>query len=299
MAFKRRFKRGFRRTPFRKLARKRYTWIQTPMFGDNLIGNPCNAVFVPFSPDPDEEGCSQFGKIILLPNTKLQDQFSDRVTVVRSVGQLQWCPSLNFGALPPDFGNGSNYETFATFSCSLVAGLMVNAVEKTGELISPDYHLFSDPFDFSQARWKRRWFHDWLPSGSASTQIFQPGTFMGVCSQTSGTIHGVTTNGGPPGASFEEGTGIIDVESDDSTINTTCAAFLSDENTPPLPATITANGPRWWRQSMNWRKRLPLRENEQLELQFEYGIQEATTMTNPLLDGMFVFGRITLLLEIG
>lgn len=296
MAFRRSFRRKFKGSRIlraSKVARKRYTW--TPALVSICEANALNYV-------KPEEGCGYLAKLVLLDNQDLQAQFSDRVTVIRSVGSIDWLPQLvaqDHGVFPeyPSYIN----SVWGTANFSMAIGMATRQVAGAGggAGATQDWHPLTDTSDFTEGKWLKTWQHNWWAADhviAGATATIQGG-YGGICNNVHGTISNVSGGGG----TLADGSGTIaSVTGGGGTISTTCAGNAISNTFENVYQTWnqTFQYPRSWRMPFNWKKRIPLRESDQLELDVELA-EIDTPVGVPVLSDMLFYARIKLLLEIG
>jgi len=252
-----------RRTSFRRTrnAKKRYTWVTSFL----PSCEPTNLPFVDCG-DEDADPADNPFRIILFTNSGLQERFSDRVTVVRSVGRMWIRPFYNpTTVLPPDPTPAQVFAAVANEQSEWLMGLRKEQVtyDTTGPVqpITPsflrDNLVLPDVQDFSEARWIRTWHRRQYQRFSSSQEVTIAGTPIGVCSD----VH--TTSGGiPPVNEFTDGNGTFEVETDCEIVGQPTTQATRQVTTIEATPDIVF--------SLSWRKRIPLRENEQLSLILNY-----------------------------
>lgn len=264
MAFR---KRTFRRRPFRRgppLARKRRTWIET------VVVDPCNPLVVPFCP-VDDGCCTTRWNQVVVDNAVLDQQFSDRATVRRILGNLQiWAdPNIEAAPLPAD-----QYARVAALYGSLFVQLLVRPTSAAGQAqLPPDiWDTTSSLSGYSESKAKKTWWHHWwsndrfhLVEGASSAAGQMPVWKPALKDCVTGLVNqcitrdaltagdGYTWNYTVPGG--------IELTGD-------CGgceglAWQGQNNEGKL------DFPRVWNFSFDVRKRIPLREDETLILDFQ------------------------------
>lgn len=237
----------------RTVAKKRYDW-QT-LYND--IG--------PFG---EGEGycvsrCVEFGasyceepslKIPIMPAGALQQAFDDDITIAKMVGWINWCPSWR--ALPAcatldTLDQQSAHQWPIYFRAGLYKQDVPLAQQGQPTVINPIAST-----DWSDERPLREWNHIWQPVGSRSVQIFQPGYPIGVCGDTTRAQYNTpaTSSGSQP---------LFSVPA----IETDCDIYYQGaEECIPAVIESTYQKPRYWKMSLNRRKPIRLRENDDLSI---------------------------------
>lgn len=255
MAFRKTRRKSFR---FRKpVARKRTTWVES------LVIDPCNPLRVPFCA-PTDGCCTTKWKMILMDQNTMQGLFSDRLSVVRIVGNLWIVPDPNLFAASPL----ESYDRLRAISAECFFGL------KRGETTTQSASATSDIWDptgtdLSEFQWMKTWAHRWeafdgfgIESATNTagvdwtsyTPVVRPDTHTFV-------VPGVTACN-----PMATGTGDICIE---TTFEEECVGCL--QGIPPFAlnmfnAKLLAR-PNW-HVSFDIKKKIPMRENQELYLMF-------------------------------
>lgn len=289
-SFKRKFTRPFSRPTLARKANKRRTWVIAPI----TLG--CQTLILNYEPDPDS-GCGQFFQLPMLDNTTLQNLFSDRATVVRILGDLWFTPIVN---LADNVCDGVSFNAALNAHMLLRMGLRTFEIDQAGDSIN--LHPINSFDDWSEGRWKKTWQHYWprgFAGGRYSSNQRCPGDYVGVCSDTSasaGSIETGTFPGGSGGTSFAEGTGFIDVHGTIPAISTNCNLIQVPEGSGVRSGfSFETRLPSAWHVHMDIKKRFPLRENQDLRIQGEFG--EPGAPGSQHIAEMEIAGGIRVLLE--
>lgn len=274
MAFRRRFRRPFRRTFRRRtpLAHVRRTWVTA------LLPTVCDFTEFALVPCGELSNSSAQTRFILLTNSVLEAQFSDRARVVRIVGDLVFQPTWD-GTVAGD--------CTGDFLAALTAYGQAHMGLRRYEKNAAGFALTVDPLgntqDYSEAQWLRTWQHFWIPN--AEVNFAASHTTKSCAVAICPDVH--TT--GAPDNIFTEGTGTIDIETD-------CSVYGPVECSATQDATCieSVKFPVPWHFKIDMKKRIPLREDQELALELEVMWPNTNTLVNPRVQ---VFGGIKLLLE--
>lgn len=290
MAFRRGFRSTFRKRGFRRsrpVARKRYTWV-------TALQTACGVQNVPWLVS---ESCNTPFQLILLDNQVLQDKFSDRATVVRSVGRLSFFVAQTF--VPDVLTNFTNASNFAWRGVVELGVHETSAATPNGLTYSP---AVVDT-DFSEGRWLKTWTKHVWPRNAIDARVSVTGGNFGVCSKPSAKFVDCTTGLVEQCITREQltdGSGYTW----DYTVpggikfkwETDCVPVGFSQDNLVQDATDVARPVNEWQLSMNWKKRIPLRENQQLSLWCDFadmsGLQSPISQINYMAD-------IKLLIQLG
>lgn len=274
MAFRRTFRPRFRRFRRRKpVARVRRSWITS------LVPTICQPLIVPL---PACVGENQFptgmARIVLVDNNVLQSSFSDRAVVKRIVGDFWFIPTYD-GTDPSDCNDA--FAAAGNLFIQAFAGLRKVNVNNNGESLTVT-PLVSD-FDFSESEWLKTWQHLWAPKAEL---IYVGAHDVKSCS--SAICPDVETTGLLDNT-FTDGTGTINIETDcGDPIITECTSTQD----PRCDGKVTFPPP--WHLHLDIRKSIPMRENEHLGLELEFGYSNIATLVNPHIE---VVGGVKCLLQ--
>lgn len=288
MAFRR--KRAFRKSwPRRaRLARRRKTWIES----QNI--DPCDPVVLEHC-QPLDGCCTDIVRIEIIGNQTLQDQFSDRASVVRVFGDLWFQPYM---------GTLTSVVDLAAWVVYLNAVQRFLGIRK-GEITSqapelPTLDIWDSAFsDLSEGRWFKTW-----------QQFLNPQQFQDISlgnNEDSGfSLHlPVATNdthtfvvpGTPACNSLASGTGNVCIETETDIDCFECGQSLdigqinfSQSSAKIAPA---------WHVHIDFKKRIPLRENEGLYL--VYNQRHYQSAGQPAAQDSFtgIYGNLRALIEMG
>lgn len=258
-----------------------------------LIDN-CDPQEVPLCSPDDEVCCTTRFVEVILENQVLQDKFSDRAAVRRILGNLQ----IGFN---PDLAGAADvdeqYTRLSAAQGSLYVQLLVRPVNSNGDAeLPPDiWNATSVIEGFSESKAKKTWWHHWNPfsgfrlqTGSTVVNPYQPqGVFprMVDCATqaidqcvepqdlTSGT--GKTWQTAPVPGGFN-----LSGECDDcgDPIDLSAGVFIGD-----------LHAPSHWNFQFDVKKRIALREDEQLILDFQFR-SPFTSIIGPSAASLIVFG---------
>jgi len=217
-------------------------------------------------------------RLILLNNSLLESTFSDRARVVRIVGDLWQVPAWD-GTDPDNcLGNLS-----AAFSFSLQAFMGLRRYEKNnaGQVlaVSP----LENDADYSESQWLKTWQHLWWPRSEVNfiDGYTDHGCAVYVCPDVHTT--GILDN------DFVDGTGTINIETDCGDPTTVQCDSTQDER-----CNLTVDFPRPWHTHLDIKKRIPLREDQELALELNYIYSDIVSLVSPRVQ---VFGGIKVLME--
>lgn len=259
MAFRRPFRKTTRRT-FRRgapLARKRRTWITS------VDANVCN--FLEISLQDCEAGASQ-ARIVLVNNTVLEDKFSDRAVVRRIVGHVWLAPTWD--ATTPTNDCNANFLAVASSYGQAFLGLRKYEKNGAGNVLPVDPMSSDD--DFSEAQWLKTWQHLWIPTGEVNYlpehDVVSCSTYVCADTHTTGALDN----------DFVDGTGTINIETEcGDPVAASCTA------TQPAICQQTFKYPIPWHQPFDIKKRIPLREDQELGLEMDLLWPNAAILVNP------------------
>lgn len=280
MAFRRRFKRRFplrRRGP--PLARVRRNWLTS------LVPTVCDPLEIPLHGCPTEVHPEyDLARIVLVSQATLDSQYSDRAKLVRIVGDL-WM-NLTWDDTSPSTPIQQFIAAVSAYGQAFV-GLRKYQVNGLGAVL-PVYPItFGGPADdYSDAQWYRTWQHMWIPTSEVTylPQITTQNCGVAICSDTHTT--GLTDN------IFVEGTGTINIETD-------CGEPQTVECNSVQPDFVSQNArfPIPWHLKLDVKKRIALRENEEIALEFQFMLPTALAGGNLVNPRVQVFGGIKSLLQ--
>jgi len=286
--FKRKFRKGPRssfRRHGRPLARVRRTWIES------VIIDPCSPQQIPLLSNLD--GCvTTRWEQVLVNNQVLQDQFSDRASVKRILGNLQVAFAVLQGATDPN----DVYLRLATATGSLFVQLIKRPIDAAGQTeLPPDiWNTSSVISGYSEAKALKTWWHHWNAYDAFSTEAgattvdgtvntFGIAPRLHICGTTDSACVTITDGTLDP---------VVGVR-----LDAECVACGSlDMSTVSL---VGNNGalrtPRVWNFAFDVRKSIALREDEQLVLDFQFRTpnQQAYTDWEMIVSG----GAIKTLLQ--
>lgn len=274
MAFRRKFRAA--RPSFKRrgkpLARVRRTWVTS------FEPTVCAPVEIPLLPCDDPVVPAQ-GRFVLCNNSILQSTFSDRARVVRIVGDLWFIP-LWFGTSPDDTCQNQFLAAFSFF-CQAFAGLRRYEKNHAGEVLKVD-PLGNDD-DYSEAQWMKTWQHIWQPR---PTLHYTPThTTKSCAAYVCPDVHtsGILDN------DFVNGTGTINIETDCGDPATQeCTATQDDL------CDYTTNYPAAWHLHLDIKKRISLREDQELALETSFIYGDTVSLVDPVVQ---VIGGVKVLLE--
>lgn len=275
MAFRRKF-RG--RSPFRfrrgrrPVARVRRTWVTS------LVPTVCQPLEVALQDCGELLHSAAQARFVLMTQSLLQSKFSDRAKVVRIVGDLWMQPTWD-DTVP----STCEAQFFAYISAYMQAFMGLRRYEKNAAGFALTVDPLGSDTDYSEAQWLRTWQHAWLPQNRL--EVIPAHTTkncaIGICADTHTT--------GAPSNIFTEGTGDIDIETD-------CTVYGPVECSAEQDSmcVLSALSPSPWHQRFDLKKRIPLREDQELGLELEMMMPAATALVNPRLQ---IFGGIKVLVE--
>lgn len=267
MAFRKGFRRGFRRSfPRRKVpwkalprnvARQRKQWVT--LYNDGgLCQFNCLGI-IDCLDDPFN--------IELISQTSLQQFFGDNVTVEAIKGEIWFRPFLSHEN-PCDAVDWRNWTVSAErLMYHLRLGMMKERVSENDILIGNAEGSVWNPlsgFDWSEARWLKEWRHTWPSVGREQWYSFKPyGSFAGICNETSKPSVNV------PGWTMASGSGTWAGYTEPA-IQTICCVedCVTDFETGCYPNDVggVAHQLRWWKMPLGMRRRIRLRESDNLSI---------------------------------
>lgn len=272
----RRSSRRFSRRRFRRfgrpVARLRRTWVTS------LVPTVCQPLEVALQPCGELSNSSAQARFILLNNTLLEDKFSDRARVARIVGDLLFAPTWDDTVDPTCVGN-----FVGAISAYGQAFMALRRYDKNAAGFALSLDPLGSDVDYSEGQWLKTWQHFWTPQVSVEitpTQTVKNCTAV-VCTDTHTT--------GAPDNIFTEGTGTISIETDCLTPN----VIECEAEQDPICRQL-ARFPQPWRQHFDIKKRIPVRENQEVAFEIEFMWPNASLLVNPRIQ---VMGGVKLLLE--
>jgi len=280
MAFRRGFKRRFtprfrRRTP---VARVRRTWFPS------MRHEWCDPVELPLNGCDSElpEDRENDVRIILIDNSSLQANFSDRARVKRIVGDVFW--EAGFGTAIQDPAQAV-VGNFSIGTYQFFGGLRKDDTSN-GLPFGQTYEPMMNDFDFSEAEWIKTWQRAHLSQNSSSI------SFADMSNMTFPIWRNDTHTTGAPMNILADGSGIIEI------VTTGESDCIPCENGSVQTTLANAAGPALGHFHIDFRRTISLRENEQLMLQlgflFPY-LSSAFAANDPTLR---FFGGIKTLVEV-
>lgn len=285
MAFRRSRNRNFRSGRPRRapLARKRRTWV-------SAIRSGCEYLTVMW--DPPVESCSQQVKWVLLDNALLESGFSDRATVRRIIGDLWITPQPDYGifATPEAL-----YTELSVFGNAFIhMGLLRKPLgrDSFGALGTPNYIPIASDFDHSEAEWLKTWQHLWQPVDGANFHIANVANgAAGRFPVGTDDTHTYLVPGTPACNELATGSGFICIETEHSVDCEECPQPFGLES-----ETLDVALPKKWHVHLDVKKRIPMREDQELYLHLDWnqGLGSAPTANNWMLN---LYGSVKLLLE--
>lgn len=283
------FRKNFRRRG--NLARKRLNWHQFNI-------DPCEALEIPFC-EATDGCCTDQAKLVLLSNEELQDLYSDRATVVRLLGDLWIQPLPGTVATVEQLSDWilwmQAYQSFVGLRKGEVSSQTDTATFDIWDSTIPDRD------DLSEGRWLKTWQH-------LSTQGFEQSLGQNLASGWTATMPvadiDVHTTAGTPGVEacspMASGTGNICIETTGDVDCVDCGQALTLGQIAFSSATVRQ--PQSWHIHFDVKKKIPMRENEELYLMMNWRHFAPTPATLVgLIDTGFwaVRGNIRILTSMG
>lgn len=234
----------------RSVARKRRNWIT--IYDDSSL---CTRRCIPVVGCQDEPGFVE-----IIPNTSLQSLFGDDVSVVRLVGDILWQPKI----AEPNICSSASYFAWVNQIARSWYNMRIGLMKTEVNVASlPDGPVF-DPlaaFDWSDGPWLKRWNHWWLPKLGGELVTIPENGLYGVCSSV--TKASVNVPGWVLATGSGNWAGYTEPE-----ITTDCLPVFapSEIGCAPQYTAHKAWEPPVWRQQVNIRKKIRLRENDQLQM---------------------------------
>lgn len=302
MAFRKKFRKFSRRRRGQPIARKRVTWFES--YNNNLCSGPDE--FTRCATENPEECCTSLASLTLVNNDTLEQQFSDRLRVIRLVGNL-WI-NVNYAELFDQyaevlFGHAAPFsvleqtqstalalswlQTYLRVAISKVAVGRDGAGQQIWLGLNP-----LTPVTFSEGQWKWIWEHAWNPVQERNFQQTGPGFYTnpGCCPIITGEFS-------PP--DILDGT-TVPLTGTDLEIETDCQPCAG---TPPgdgqfIAGVYGTKMPNWWKLSFDKKVSIPMRENERLLLQLGWKTFDGLFVLPPNFDAVLqVYGGIRSLLQ--
>lgn len=267
----RRRKKTFRRS-FRPrgapLARKRRTWIQS------LLVDPCEPELVALCNPDDQTCCTTRFVQVVVENSLLQERFSDRATVRRILGNLQVEFNPDLAGAPDVDGQ---YARLAAAFGSLYVQLIKRSINSTGDAELPPeiWNSTSVIEGYSESRALKTWWHHWfsndvfeleLGANQAAVQtqwVWKPQLQMCLVPADACISPNQLTNGN--GYTWE-----VNGQHADGVILTGECTSCGEYNPSQVVNTGKLKLPRIWNFAFDIKKRIALREDEQLVLDFQF-----------------------------
>lgn len=257
MAFRKRFSRSRRRFS-KPVARKKTTWVTS------LVIDPCNPLNIPMC-IPSDGCCTTKWKMVLMDQNTMQGLFSDRLTVVRILGDL-WIvpdPHLELSADAIDA-----YNRLAQIQAECFFGL------KRGEITTQSASATSDIWDvtgtdLSEFQWMKTWAHRWEAFDGSSANIalnVTPLVFNLSIPVSKPDVHTYVVPGTPFCNTLTTGSGQICVETEDNVECVSCEQTIAANSL--IMNTVHLETRPNWHVHLDVKKRIPMRENQELYLMF-------------------------------
>jgi len=281
--FRPKFHRGSRsRSP---VAHVRRTWIQS------LLVDPCDPQLIPICDGNDGEPgcCTTRWEQVLVDNQVLEDKFSDRATVVRSIGDVLIALDPRIGGI----SGGEVYTRLAAAAGSLYVQLIKRPVDKDGNSeLPPDIWDSSSVIEaFSEGKAMKTWWHHWNPfdqfgfNTSLFRGAFQTSAIQHEFQDCSGDTVGLWGAGTAPGT-MSIGSSAPDcipdtpVEPLKLAGNCVECGEIDLFNAGVGSDTYVLRGLPAWRFKFDLKKHISLREDEQLSLDFQFRSQISLAFTD-------------------
>lgn len=199
--------------------------------------------------------------LILLPNSELRDTYSGSASLVRVVGKLYWGPSF--------FKQGATFPfcEAAAFPVEMRAGL---AKGKGDGVTSPLDRVEFPFFNLAEGGFKHVWSELWTPRRDCIPI---------ACNETTGTIVGTS-----PG----------DIT---GTISTATPCNSTEETNSQIVVTAGASAPLLVSQTLNWKGRMPLRNDEFASMALQWKAIGNTSTTPGDFSGVSIWGWFRVLVQ--
>lgn len=273
---------------FRKFAKKKYTWrtVFNPecilLSASGNLENPCSSTFsIPLV--QSQNVVSDPAQLLPTSPTNMA-QFQDKVAVVRFVGDLWFRLVPTFQISPP-----VDQRALIAGLASIKGYTRLSLHRKDTSKNAPtgfEYDQILDE-DYAESRAIRSWQLFWGGNEKLTGSTWPTGSLIGCCSDVS--QDGYTVD-------MSDGTGTYTVPSISTDCSTTSCVSSTDER---AIQSVEAWFPRWTHVPFSFRKRIPLRENDELAIQVTFGdilFNLETDSFGPL--GIAYWGGIKALFEL-
>jgi len=264
------------------MARKRRTWIQMNI-------DPCEPIELDHCVNNDG-CCTNKAGLELVGQTTLQDKFSDRCSVRRILGDLWFQPRLGTVTGVADIVPWLQYLSEVQEFLGLRVG-EVNSQSAT----APLYDIWDPAFDdLSEGQWKKTWqryneLANVFGSGANNALSFDLNLPASDVHTTGSTIPGAKSC-----STLASGSGSICI---DTSID--CETCPQGIDANAITYTYAqASSPRAWHVHIDFKRRIPLRENQVLYLVYN---SRHYMPTSPPADDSFtsIYGNVRTLIEMG
>lgn len=256
------FRKGFRRS--RKSFRRKVPWSKLPrnvaktrkqwvtLYND---GGTCTYNCLPVVDCNDQPF-----NIELISNTALHQFFDDNVTVEAFRGEIWMRPWLNTA----DRCDAADWllwiQSLERSMHHMRLGLVKERVTAADIAAGNPEGSVHDPlssFDWSEQRWLKEWRHTWTaPGRDAWSTTHPPGSWAGLCAET--TRDGYTV---PAAVTGDQPLYMVPaIETDcNETVLTLKSCYFGETG-------LRAKSQPWWKMSMTFRKKIRLRESDNLSI---------------------------------
>lgn len=239
----------------RSIARVRSEWVT--LF--NPPGSPdCPWVSAPYA--PQSESCRSSFAFTIVDPTTLTDVYQDDVKVSHISGFIYMKPVFQ----RPNTCDMTEVLAWQNRVQDYFIMMRGGLYKQYTTEAAPD-GLFPHPFtdeDYSDTRYLQRYSREWVSKPYESTMAhYGSGSFYGLCANTTRNSYltPATSTGSQPAFSVPE-------------IETACApAFAGSEDCWKGPPEIHFREPAWKKIRVSHRKDIRLRENDRLDMFFDWG----------------------------
>lgn len=223
------------------------------------------------------ETCTSRVVLSLMRNGDLQTLFGDNVKIVSMQGSIYvdplWVLPYQVTGVPVECGNGQYgvgpaWLAFMNIYSRSIWQWRAGMIKTYSTSVSPasptpDYNV-DNSFDWSEPGFMKRWEKLWFFREELGIDHMVQGALYGVC----GTSNVSKPNTGALVNALAAGTGNINTETGAITTVETCTPFGQNTDLGPLQRSYrTVRQPAPFRMSVNTRRPIQLKENENLEIQ--------------------------------
>lgn len=246
-------------------ANKRRTWETSHL-------NICQTQLSAYT--PEEESCYAYGSFDLVPASLVKDLFSDSVRIKRIVGTLHVKPAflLDDATACDQIAAAELTGLFCGMYWLGLRRYESTSQDPTGPTLKP----LQDADDYSESHWIDTWEHVWWPNFRMERTAYPEGAVLGVCSDINGSGGASAAENAITWTGTE---GAIDTEID---FETTCSPFASTGcASGPVSFSSSMPGAHKFVLDKRFKRGVPLRENQGLQLYYGFGPNQESTFHVP------------------